>query len=315
MSQWAGILGKLGRPQYPHILDTFQRCRAHVGREALIAVDGESLFQTQLEPVAASDAVSGPVVEIFMRNHTFDTVEIAVGGDLGIGENIARVENVQPFILHRTHVEIADRNDVEQAEIIFAAIGFLIPAHRVLERLHRVTGAIEIAVADPDIELDRLARTGREAVVVGDQIASDEREEIARLGPGIIPLHPVAALLAIALPDLVTVAEQYGELRLVRFHPHLIAAQHIGPVGGKGDPAETLRLALCAQHSVRAIETHQLGVGRRIQFYINLDNMRRTGQWQNQIALDQLPVAPRRAVDFHRSRGDIVALQNQRFVR
>ena len=206
MGQRASILGELRGAQDPHILDPLERRRAHVGGEALVAVDGEAFLQTELEPVTASHSVSRPIVKIFVRDHALDTVEIGIGGDFGVGENIARVEDIEALVLHRAHVEITDRNDIEQAEIIFTAIGLLVPAHRILERLHRVTGAIEVAVAHPYIELDRFAGPGGEAVAVGDQIARDQREQIARLQPGVIPLHPVAAVFGIAFGDLVTVA-------------------------------------------------------------------------------------------------------------
>ncbi len=45
------------------------------------------------------------------------------------GQNIFGVEDVQPLILHRAHVEIIDRHDVKQIKVIFAAINLFIPDH------------------------------------------------------------------------------------------------------------------------------------------------------------------------------------------
>ena len=59
MSEWTGILDKLMRAQAAHILDALDRPRSLVGREFLIAEDGESLLEAELKPIAASDAVAG----------------------------------------------------------------------------------------------------------------------------------------------------------------------------------------------------------------------------------------------------------------
>jgi hypothetical protein len=45
---------------------------AHVAGELLVAEDGQPFLQAELEPVAAGDAVAGPVVEIFVRDDRLD---------------------------------------------------------------------------------------------------------------------------------------------------------------------------------------------------------------------------------------------------
>src|SRR3712207_6858280 len=50
--------------------------RALVGREGLVAEDGEALLQAQLEPVAAGDAVAGPVVEVLVGRSEEHTSEL-----------------------------------------------------------------------------------------------------------------------------------------------------------------------------------------------------------------------------------------------
>jgi hypothetical protein len=101
--------------------------RAHVGGEALVAEDGEALLQRELEPVAAGDPVARPIVEIFVRDDAGDGVEIGVGRGVRVGQDVARVEDVEALVLHRPEVEIADRDDVEHVEVIFAAIDLLVP--------------------------------------------------------------------------------------------------------------------------------------------------------------------------------------------
>src|SRR3546814_5562479 len=69
---------------------------------------------------------------------------------IGIGEDVTGVEDVQPLVLHRPHVEVADRDDVEAVEVVLAAIGLLVPFHAVLQRRHRMMGAVQITFAHPD---------------------------------------------------------------------------------------------------------------------------------------------------------------------
>src|SRR3546814_6447661 len=59
----------------------------------------------------------------------------------------------------------------------------LVPFQAVLERVHRVAGPIDIALAHPDAEFDLAPRHGREAVAVDDKVARDEREEIGGFRP------------------------------------------------------------------------------------------------------------------------------------
>ncbi len=130
MGERAGILGELGGAQRPDIADPADRGAAHIGRELLVAVDRQPLFQRELEPVAAGDAVAGPVMEILVRDDALDALVVAVGRGLGLGQHVARVEDVEALILHRPGVEVADRDDVEDVEVVFEPEHLLVPAHR-----------------------------------------------------------------------------------------------------------------------------------------------------------------------------------------
>jgi hypothetical protein len=51
--------------------------------ELLVAEDRQAFFQAELEPVAAGDAVAGPVVEVLVADHAFDrgvVASVAVAG-------------------------------------------------------------------------------------------------------------------------------------------------------------------------------------------------------------------------------------------
>ena len=308
MRERARILGKLDPAQHADILDPFNRLAAHIGAEQLVAQDGETFLQAQLEPVAAGHAVARPIVEIFVPDHAFDPVVIAIGRGLGVGEDVFGVEDVEALVLHRAHVEIADRDDVEQVEIVFAPEHLLVPLHRALEALHRVFGADEIAFAHIDVQLDLAPAHGREVIGPRDQIACNQREEVGRLGPGIVPFGPMCVAVG-ALTRAVAIAQQYGELRPRPAHPHGIGAQHIGPVGEEGDPAKPFGFALRAEHAVRGIEPHQLRIVRGIEFGNDSQHMAITRQRNDQIvAIDHMPVA-RPAVAGERDQREPVAIQ------
>ena len=134
--------------------------------------------------------------------------------------------------------------------------------------------ALEIRRTHPDAKLDRPARAGDERPAIDREIARDEREQIAGLGEGIVPLRPVPPVARIALRDRIAVREQYRVARLVRGHPHAVAAEHVGPVGEEGDTAEAFRLALGAEIAARGVEPHQLGVAVGCDLDLGLDDMR-----------------------------------------
>src|SRR3546814_4639582 len=69
----------------------------------------------------------------------------------------------------------------------------LVPFQAVLERVHRVAGPIDIALAHPDAEFDLAPRHGREAVAFDDKVARDEREEIGGFRPRVFPQRPMIA--------------------------------------------------------------------------------------------------------------------------
>jgi len=85
MRHRTGIFRELRLPQHAYIVDALDGATAlgadHVGREFLIAEHRQAFLERQLEPVAARDAIAGPVVEIFMADHGFDIGVINVGRD------------------------------------------------------------------------------------------------------------------------------------------------------------------------------------------------------------------------------------------
>ena len=153
MGQRPLILAELAGAQHQDIFDPLDRMAAQIARELLIAKDRQTLLQAQLKPVPAGDAVAGPIVEILMRDDRLDPGEIIIRRGFGAGQHDLGVEDVQPLILHRAHVEIINRHDVEHVQIVFAPVDLLIPDHGRLQRLHPPGAAVLIAGAHPDVEI------------------------------------------------------------------------------------------------------------------------------------------------------------------
>src|SRR5260370_252397 len=77
-----------------HLLNARHRFRIHVAGVLLFPKDGQPFLERQLKPVAACDPVSGPVVEILVRDGPVDEAKIEVGGDIGPGQHQLGVEDV-----------------------------------------------------------------------------------------------------------------------------------------------------------------------------------------------------------------------------
>ena len=257
----AGILGKLVGFQQPDLGNALDCGRALVSRKRVIAVNGEAFLQAQLKPVAAGNAVAGPVVEILMCNDGFDIGVIGIGRGFRIGEHIFVVEDIEPLVFHRAHVEIRHGDDLENVEIIFAAEDLLIPLHGALERIHGITGAVFLAVFDIDLECHFAAAHGSEAVFDQAEIATHQRKQVGRFRMRVEPGGEMPAFVVIAAAEKIAVRQKVFRIVLAGDDGDGIDGQHIRPVIEIGDAAETFRLALGAIDPVGAVKPHQLGVG------------------------------------------------------
>ncbi len=268
MRQRAGVFRELRATQQPNVFDALERRRVHVSGELLLAENREAFLQRKLKPVAAGDTVAAPVVEILMRHHRLDRAVFVVGGGVGIGQKILRIEDVEALVLHRAHVEIVGSNDVEHVEVVLAAVGVLVPAHRALQRIHGVAATSDGIGLGPDHQLYGTAAVGNVVVLELLQAAGDQREQIAGLGMRIDKARPVATMLQFAVAVRVATSQQHREPLAVGIEGDGVAGQHIGAIGKEGDVAETLRLALGQQEAAFAlagqVQAFQRGVGRRL---------------------------------------------------
>mmetsp|Transcript_41491 Transcript_41491/g.91159 ORF Transcript_41491/g.91159 Transcript_41491/m.91159 type:complete len:303 (-) Transcript_41491:399-1307(-) len=264
MRHWAAVLQKLSGAHDAHVLDALDGLGGHVGREVLVAEDGEPLLERQLEPVAARDAVAAPVVEVLVRNHALHALVVGVSGGRGLGEHARRVEHVEALVLHGAHVEVVDGDNVVDVEVVLAAVGLLVPLHRVLEALHGPVELVDVLMLRPDGQAHLVATHRDKTVLDPGEVARHQGEEVAGLAEGVLKLSPVAAALGLALGDLVAVGEKHRVFGLVRLDAHSVLRHDVGAVGEVGDAAEALRLALCAEVAARGVETGELRVELRL---------------------------------------------------
>ncbi len=140
----ACVFGELHRAHGTHVADAVNRAGAEIGAEFLIAKDGQPLFQAQLEPVAAGDAVAGPVVEIFVADNALNVEIVFIGRGFSARQHEFGVKDVKPFVLHRAHVEEIDRDYHINVEIVLQTKALFVPLHGVFQRGHRPAGAVQV---------------------------------------------------------------------------------------------------------------------------------------------------------------------------
>ena len=140
-----------------------------------------------------------------MGDNRLDPLEVDVRGGVRTGQHGGRVEDVEAFVFHRAHVEIVNGHNVENIEVVFAAINLFIPFHRLDQALHGEGTFALITGPDPYIELHVAPGGGGELAGMIDQIACHERKEVGGLGPGIVPFRE-----AVAGRTGISVGEQHG---------------------------------------------------------------------------------------------------------
>ncbi len=250
----AAVFGKLECAQHIHVLHTLDHGRAHVSGKAGIAKHGKAFLETQLKPVAAGHAIAGPVVEVLMGDDGLNVLERLVGSDLGLGQHRGAVEDVEPLVLHGTHVEVVHRHDHEGVEIVFAAVDLLVPAHGSLQRIHGECTFVQILLFHEDAQRDLTATAGGETVFDLRQVSRHHGEQITRFGKGIVPHRPMAAVTALAAGHQIAVGQQDRIGSLVGTDGGGELGHHVGAIEIEGDLAKALGLALRAIHGAALVK-------------------------------------------------------------
>ena len=317
----ARVFGELGGAQHPHVLDALDRARRRIGTqvhaELLVAKDGQTFFERELEPVAAGDAVAAPVVEILVAHHRFDVGEIGVGGGGAVGQHVFGVEDVEALVLHRAHVEVAGGDDHETLQIERQAKTRFVPSHAGHERVHRVFGFVHVAGAHKHLQQVFGAAAADDALLARHQLAGHQRKQVAGLFVRVDPLGEVAATVQIALFHQVAVAQQHRIGRFVGAQGDAVARHHVRAVQEIGDAAKALGFTLREEGALAHIQTHELGValwnagGEDFQ----VEGLVAFGQvFQHQGFAVHLERAAR-AIDQHPRQIQIGAIQAQRLQR
>ncbi len=59
-------------------------------------------------------------MEIFVPDDGLDQIVICIRGRVFVRQDIFGIEDVQAFVLHSTHVEVVDRDQVENVQIVLS---------------------------------------------------------------------------------------------------------------------------------------------------------------------------------------------------
>ena len=226
----------------------------------MITEDRKALFQGELEPIAAGYPVTRPVVEVLVGNNALDLLEGRIGGGIGMRQYRCRIEDVEPLVLHGAHIEIVDRYDHEQVEVVFTPVGLFVPAHGTLERRHGMLGLAQILLFHPDLQSHLTTTGGGEAVFDFFEVTRYQGKQIARLGKGVVPGNKVPAIRQFATLHRVAIGEQYRLPGGVAYYRGGERRHHIGTIREISDPAKALGLTLGAIDAVGKIQPFQGGI-------------------------------------------------------
>ena len=306
------VFGELRRAKRHDIIDALDRARArrgmrgqvaghHVGRELLVAKDGQPFLETQLKPVPARDPVAGPVMEVFMADHCLDGLVVRISGSRRIGKHIGRVKDVQALVFHGAHVEVPRGDDHEPVEVQLKPEAPFIPAHGSLERFHGPGGlAFGSRVAVHLQQHLAPAASGHPVLPAGER-ARYQGKKVAGLGERIVPHRFVVAVSKVALSHQVAVGQQHGKTAAVCAQRNPVCGHDVRPVGEPADAAKPLGFALCEQCGPGNVESAETGVFNRPARADNFDKrfIRHIVQGESGVADGVLAVDEGDAVHVH----------------
>ena len=194
MRSRACIFRELEQAQHTDIVDTAHHAAGSVAGKLLITEYGQTFFQRQLEPIAAGHAVARPVVEIFVADNRFNAFKVGIGRGTAVGQHELGIENIQTFVFHRAHIEIAHGNDHENIQVVFQTEACFVPFHRIFQRFHCKPDFRFVCLRGVELDFDLTAAHGRKIIFRYCQIASYQSKEIARFGKRVFPFHPMTAV-------------------------------------------------------------------------------------------------------------------------
>ena len=233
----------------------------------MIAEHGQAFLEAELEPVAAGDAITGPVVEVLVAHHTLNVGVVDIGGGGLVGQHILGVEDVEALVFHGAHVEVAGGHNHESIQIERQTKTRFVPHHGRHQGVHRVFGLVHVTGTHIDLQQMLLAGARRNALFAADQQARDQGKQIAWFFMRVHPGRKVAILIAgavqRALGHQVAVAEQHRIFMLIGAQGDGVTGHHIGAVQKIRDAAKALGFTLGKERFIADVQTHQLGVLER----------------------------------------------------
>ena len=309
----AGVLRKLQGAQAARVFDALDRAALHVCREFLVAEHRQPFFQAELEPIPAGDAVAGPVVEVFMGNHRLDAFKVEVGGGFAVGQHKLGVEDVQAFVFHGAHIEVANGDNHIRVQVVFQAKHLLVPLHGFFQRAHRVGGFVHVCRGDVNLQR-HLAPAARGVVVAQHrQFAGHHGKQIGRLAVWVHPFHPMApAVFRQPFAHFIAIGQQHRKALAISNQRGGKLGHHVRAVEVIGDFAKAFWLALGVQIAIGGVQAHQRGVGGRLQPGFDVQNKALGHAGQGQHFIGQRPRRRRQrfAIQPHRHQlGAAIQLQ------
>ena len=134
MSHWPCVFAELLGANQIGILDPLDAGRVMISAELLLTKDGKTFLEAELKPVAQGYPVARPVVQVLMTDNIANGAVVLVGCRGRLREYVAGIEDIETLVLHGAHVEVFHRNNVVLIQIVFAAVHFFVPDHRVAKR-------------------------------------------------------------------------------------------------------------------------------------------------------------------------------------
>ncbi len=142
------IFRKLRTANNFDIPDAVNRSGTQIRGKLLIPEYRQSLFQTKLKPVATSNPVTCPIMEVFMTDHSFNIKVVGVSCRFRVCENKFGIKNIQPFVFHRAHVEKINRHDHVNIQVVFKSEPLFIPGHGFFQAAHRMITTVQVSLID-----------------------------------------------------------------------------------------------------------------------------------------------------------------------
>src|SRR5690554_6500413 len=198
MSHRPAVLGKLSEPQCRYVVDTLHgactRSRRalkaagqHISGKFLISEYRQAFFQGEMEPVAASNPVTCPIMEVFV---SYDCLYGAVGSVAGrrrVCKHVGGIEDIQALVFHRAHIEVARGHNHETVQVELQPIALFIPTEGTQEAVHGPLSTVFCSVVAIDLEQYLAAAACAYALLTAREVSCHNGKKVAGLGMRVLP--------------------------------------------------------------------------------------------------------------------------------